>query len=432
MEAYVRMRPLLCILLLIAFPTIASEVNPKLPDPLSLEYSLKLSEEAHPDLIAVEQAIAIAKSQSSIAKSDKGLVLRAQARARWIDPPDATAQYGREDHQGKVFASKALYDFGKTSNKVESVRVQEDVEKLRLEQVKQYRRIEIMQIFFDVLLADLTYLRDNEAMKMAYVHYDKARDRLELGQKSEVDVLEKESQYFEKRKDNYHSESMQRLLRQQLSIVLNRPDDIVSNLYMPKLDYKNYKIIELERLQEVAQVNNLDLKKINLSLEALRLELQSLRANRHPTISAEVEAGIYKRNIGSNDRWRAGVVLDVPLYQGGKISGQIAELRGKIKLLENKRYQTQLQLNQKILMHWLAIDSFTSRVDADEKLFEYREIYLDRARADYELEYKTDLGDSMVKLTQASLNAAETDFELAMRWEQLRILTQMTLEEMRQ
>lgn len=426
------MRIFLSCLILISPAVFSVENSPKLPDPLSLEFALSLTEEAHPDISAINHAISIAKSQTAITEAKNGLQIRARARARWIDPPSVVEHYGREDHQGTLFAGKTIYDFGRTSNQVEAMKAHEVIEELRLQQVKQHRRIEIMQAFLDVVLSDLSYIHDNEAMTMGFIRYDRARERQELGQLSEVDVLEKENIYYEYRKVRYQSESLQRLLRNQFSIVVNRPNEIVSRFEVPSLNYDKYKLVDVKILQSAAETNNFDLKIIRHSLAALRAQLQSVRSNRHPIISAEVEGGLYERNMGSNDRWRAGLVLDMPLYQGGKVSGQLAEIQARIKELENKLYQEKIKINQEILMHWLSIESLAAQKESSNKRYDYSELYLDRARAVYEMEVKSDLGDAMVQLSQASLQAAQTDFEIAMRWEKLSVLTQMTLEEMRQ
>ena len=424
---------LIFLFLLFLSPFVFSNENiPKLPDPLSLKFALQLAGENHPDISSISYDIDLARSKSVVIESQNGFQLRAKARARLIDPPPTASMYGRQDHQGKILASKTIYDFGRTSGLVKSAETQEQIEKLRLQELKQYRRIEIMQAFFDVVIADLTYLRDNEAMTMGYLRYDRVKERQELGQMSDVDVLEKENIYFDKRQQRYKSEAMQRLFRNQFSVVVNHPNDIVSRFQVPELDYHRHKLIDVKKLQTSAVENNLSIKAIKLTLSALRDEMKSIRANRYPTISAEVEAGVYERNIGGNDRWRAGLVLDVPLYQGGKVSGLIAGLRSQIKKTESKLYSEKLKINQEVLTHAVLVESLIAQKAAADKRYDYRELYLDRARAIYDMEVKTDLGDSMVQLSQAALQAAETDFEIAMRWEKLRMLTQMTIEEMRQ
>jgi hypothetical protein len=54
---------------------------------------------------------------------------------------------------------------------------------------------------------------------------------------------------------------------------------------------------------------------------------------------------------------------------------------------------------------------------------DYRELDLDRSRALYELEVKTNLGTAMVEYTGAEREMVMTDFRIVLAWEQLDSLT---------
>ena len=54
---------------------------------------------------------------------------------------------------------------------------------------------------------------------------------------------------------------------------------------------------------------------------------------------------------------------------------------------------------------------------------DYRELDLDRSRALYELEVKTNLGDAMVEYTGAEREMVMTEFRIALAWEQIDNLT---------
>jgi len=53
----------------------------------------------------------------------------------------------------------------------------------------------------------------------------------------------------------------------------------------------------------------------------------------------------------------------------------------------------------------------------------YRDLNLDRSRALYEMEVSTDLGDSMVQITEAEYLSAQADYKMAEAWTRLDILT---------
>ncbi|KAA6185414.1 TolC family protein [Thiohalocapsa marina] len=97
------------------------------------------------------------------------------------------------------------------------------------------QRLEIRQRFFDVLLADLSYARDNEALAVAFIQFDRASVRAELGQFSPLQVAELEAEYQLILRQRAASEASQRLTRSLLAQALGRPDDLPAELVTPDL-----------------------------------------------------------------------------------------------------------------------------------------------------------------------------------------------------
>jgi hypothetical protein len=97
------------------------------------------------------------------------------------------------------------------------------------------QRLEIMERFFDVLLADLSFASDSEAMAVAYIQFDRASVRNELGQISPLRVLELESVYQDLLHRRAASEVSQQLTRALLAQALGNPADLPRNLLQPDL-----------------------------------------------------------------------------------------------------------------------------------------------------------------------------------------------------
>ena len=70
----------------------------------------------------------------------------------------------------------------------------------------------------------------DEVMAIAYVRVDRARDRQELGQISDIERLAAETTYQEARSARYQAQTEQRIRRVQLAEALNRPGAIVEHL----------------------------------------------------------------------------------------------------------------------------------------------------------------------------------------------------------
>jgi len=97
------------------------------------------------------------------------------------------------------------------------------------------QRLAIMERFFDALLADLSYARYSEAMAVAYIQFDRAGARWDLGQYSELGVLELEAVYQDVRQRQASSVALQRLTRSLLAQAIDRPLSLPRDLGPPQL-----------------------------------------------------------------------------------------------------------------------------------------------------------------------------------------------------
>lgn len=97
------------------------------------------------------------------------------------------------------------------------------------------QRLEIMERFFDVLLADLSFSTESEAMAVAYIQFDRASVRNELGQISPLRVLELESVYQEILHRRAAAEISQQLTRALLAQALGNPAALPRSLLEPTL-----------------------------------------------------------------------------------------------------------------------------------------------------------------------------------------------------
>ncbi len=97
------------------------------------------------------------------------------------------------------------------------------------------QQMEVMERFFDVLLADASFASESEAMAVAYVQFDRARTRRELGQFAEPRVLELEVVYQDLLHRRTASELSQQLTRLLLAQALGRSDDPPRDLEAPVL-----------------------------------------------------------------------------------------------------------------------------------------------------------------------------------------------------
>jgi outer membrane protein TolC len=402
---------------------VAEEVEP-LPEPLTLEYALSLVDEQHPALLAGQAEQALLAAELDGVEADNGLDVSIEGRARWVKPPSiARDDEVTDDHKLSLFVRKPLYDFGRTASRREAAQQASLGQEQRYRALRDERRLAIMQAYFDVLLADIEYARDNEAMAIAFIALDRLRNRQELGQASDIAVFEQEAAYQRSRYQLSLSENRQRATRARLANTLNRPGMLPSTVNRPALDYHRREVPEFETLVQQALQSNPTILALQAELVAAQQRIEAARSDRLPRLDGELEASDYSRELGSSDRLRAGITLQVPLYSGGRVDAAVAAQRAQRYKVQAKLEQARYDLRQQVLDLWLELQQLKLQREKAYSEQDYRELYLDRSRANYELEFTADLGDAMVRLSEAQLALAQTDYQLALAWEQLEALT---------
>lgn len=411
---------LLC-LLAMSVPT-AHAAEP-LPEPLTLEYALSLVDEGHPDLLAEQAEQARLSAQLQGVDARNALDISVEGRARWVEPPSIDNGDVVEDHKLSLYVRKPLYDFGRTDALRQAVQQASLGREHRYQAVRDNRRIAIMHSYFDVLLSDMEAARDNEALAVAFIALDRLRDRQELGQASDIAVLEAEAAYQRVRYQLAQSETRQRATRVRLANLLNRPGMPPSNLQKPQLDYRQRKLPEFETLVEQAMQRYPEILALRSEREAAQQRIEAARADHLPRLDGELEASNYSREIGSYDRWRAGVTLQIPIYSGGRVDASVADQRAQQYMVQARLDKARYDLRQNVLDLWLELQNLQLQQERANSEQDYSELYLDRSRANYEMEFTADLGDAMVRLSEAQLGLAQVEYQLAIAWERLDALT---------
>ncbi len=387
---------------------------PPLPEPLTLEHALSLADEPHPALVEAQAELERAEAARQRVAADSGIQAALESRLQWVEPSAVSPNQDHDDHLIGVSVRKRLYDFGRTEARLFAADAEIKSQELLYADARTQRRLDIMGAYFDVLLADLRYARDNEAMAVAYVELDRLRDRREQGQVSDIEVLEAETAYQHTRRRRYASDVRRRSTRAQLALLLNRPGMLSANLVEPQLAQLDRKLPAIEELQQLALAWNPQLQALREQVEAARQRVQAARAGKYPVIDGALEAAEYTRELGSSDALRGGVTLRVPLYTGGAIDSEIARRQAELKGLAARLAAREMEVRQAALELWQEVYVLRAQRDQARVTLDYRDLYLDRSRALYELDVRTDLGDSMVQFSAARLLQAETRYRLAL------------------
>ena len=403
--------------------SVMADTSSRLPDPLNLQQAMDMAnDQQHYQLLEARAEMANAVSQLAQAESVMDFSAQLELEAAYIEPSPIAIDQSRNDGQAALRLVKPLYDFAGSDEKVLAANIEHSALQDFMQYVIAQRKLDIARQFFEVILADLKYAWDNEAMAMAFVRFDADKDRYALAQISDVQMLEAENQYLDILHQRSLSEMNQRHTRAVLAELLNRPTQLPSNLKMPDTAHIKASSPEYPRvLEKVMQFNPL-IKLTESQLEAAEQRVIAESQQLRPRLNAELEVYEYARLQGSSDEWRAQLNLTIPLYENASIKSNVARARADKLRKQAELLSIKSEIRKQALQLWQTVELLSRRREQLKTSQEFRELNLDRSRALYEMEVATDLGSSMVAISEIQYKQAKNDFELALAWMQLRVL----------
>jgi outer membrane protein TolC len=414
------------LLLVVSGPLPAAGPLEPLPTPLTLEQALRLADQSHPERELADAALRKARAEQAEVAAADDLEVQFSTALSAVEPSPVAEDQSHNDNWASLRLSKQLIDFGRTESALAAADAAAQGRSWHLIDVRQQRRLQVMARYFDVLLADLEQARDNEAMSIAYVDWDRARNRNELGQVSDIRVLELESTYQKARLRVNASQQKQRISRSLLAVSLDRPDDLPADLVYPSA-LEPRSLPEVEELTRQALHNNPSLLALRADVEALEQRLRAVAAEDNPVLRAELEAASYNRDLGGRNPLTASLVLEVPLFSGNRVDARLARERAHLQENRARLRVYELEMRQQLLEQWLELQRLQIRRQELQVTGDYRDLYLERSRTLYDLEVTTDLGDSMTQIADLQLQQAANDLQIRLTRAKLDALTGVLL-----
>ncbi len=294
----------------------------------------------------------------------------------------------------------------------------------QLQQLKKDKTTQVMRAFFDVILSDMRYETVLERLAISAIREGRVKDDFDTKDASEVELLEKQTQTQLDVSKRIEAESLQITTRAKLAQLLNityenRPDDLVRpNL---KHFFEN-ELGEFEIWQKKILNSNPDLDELERELVSLKQQINSEKNNKEIVISSNARLGEQAYQRDKNGKWRVGLNFVMPLGQSYSQKRKITELSLKIKQKKLSIDQLKQNLNQRALSLWLELKTLKQLQKALTVELDYRDLYLERARANYEMEIKSDIGHAMTNLTDSEWKLAKNEFNYVVTLTQLRQL----------
>jgi len=408
-------------LLAVLFPIAVT--GERLPEPLTLEAALNTAANpSHFELVAIDQRLEVVKAEMGIEKSSNGFSLDLTGRIREVGLSDeAFTGDDTDDSAASLILSKPLYDFGRQDSLENKLALQLQALEHQKRLVIEQRRLQIMEKYFDVLNADNNFISENEALAIGFIRYDNAVQDLELGRVAEIEVLRLQSEYEVTRQKRALAMQQQRLTRAILAEAMGNPSQIPSDLEVPAIDNERQLPDDITALTERALQFSLEAQVVRANTRAAQAAIDIAAATDNPSLELELEASTYERDSRLRDDWRASLYFEIPLYSSSPAEKiKLAQAHYNQALANQHKLHSHLRLE--VLKLWQQIQQLQLEYQGRIVEQDYRDKYLDRSRAEYELEFKTDLGDSMVLFSRSNTERQRVLYALEVAYQRLAAL----------
>jgi outer membrane protein TolC len=393
-----------------------------LPEPLTLEAALATaSNPNHHAVRLVDQKLFEVLALSGVESSDSGVTIDIKGRLRKVGPSNSADTDEDNDSAASLFVSKPIYDFGVSDARMDTLELRHEILLIEKQQIIDQRRLLIMEKYFDVLNADNEFISENENLAIGFIRFDRARENLELGSSSEIDVARLQADYERIRQLVNQAQSRQRLTRMILAEVMGYPLQLPNLLESPKVDIDKPVNNDVEAMIETALTSSNEAKLMNGRSRVAASVIQQADTINSPRLDFELEFSSYERETSTRDDWRASVYFDVPLYSSSRSSGlNLAQARYQKSLSEISRYESEIRL--RVLQYWQSIEQYRLMAQGAKVEQHFRDMYLDRSRAEYELEFRSDLGDAMVQFSRARTQRIKALYAFELAYNRLELL----------
>ncbi len=386
---------------------------------LTLEEVLAHADQPHPDLdlARARHDGAVAEARLADSLNDFRVTLDASLRS------GRNALYDdqfRPDHFARLNARRTLFDSGRQQAAGQAAVHERDAQAAYLLDARGQRRLTLMTRFFDLLLAEMRDVAETERMAVAWVEWDKAKDRHDVGELAQWRLAELEARFQEALAQRNEVRRSLREKRLALAQAMNRQGMLLDELVDPALRDNDRKLPDWEVLLAAVREHSPRLRAQRELLAGARQRINGARMEYRPSIEFEAEAAAWKREATARDDLRAGINFVWPLWQGGRADARVAREQARLHELQ-AGYERDLHAMELALRDtWEEIQWLRSSARRDAELRErHRDLALERARAEYEMELKTDIGNSMAETQVARLNRRAVEYRLALAWARL-------------
>ncbi len=299
-----------------------------------------------------------------------------------------------------------LYEFQRTKSRIELSKIRRDTAQLMLRQLHIDLQLRIIRLFAEAQLYKKLSEVKREEMAIAYVRFDRARERKELGLATDHEVLRLESVYREKRSELFYAQHMYNHTLLQIKELAGIPyETIIQVEDLPTREVDRL-IKPFPELLKEALEKNTSLRIKDLEVKSYEEDIKVVRQVISPRLSLRI----------STDK--SGLELSTPIYDAGR-QYKVDYLASLKRSAQSEREGIEASLRLMFFSapyEWEYLRAKLTEATAKDR---FAEENLTLRRSEYELELAFDLGYAMAEKSEAERQLMEARYKLILLWAKL-------------
>jgi outer membrane protein len=384
-------------------------------DSLTVDQAVKRVLDTNPLLSQSTAMIRMSEARVMQAEAANNIFVTAEAGYTRLDPVSALSFPGfgeipvftPNNFDAHIGAQYTLYDFGKSSATVDVNRSRVQTSSDMLGLTRTGLAVQTRRIFFTILLLRKSEQVQDDQLRALREHLLVTQKRVSAGSATTFDVLTTEVRIAtaeNQRVDLQNALAKQETqFRQLLAMSSSAPILLRGDLVLPVINYS------IDSLMQLAMDRRMEVKLVGDAEASARLQKTAAGLITAPSVKAGITYG-FKNGFEPNfdvlrGNWVAGVLFQLPVYDGGRSAAQVEEAEAAIVGEQAHRLDVVRQIRADI-------EQVLADVQAANAKVKISEVQLDQAREAVDIAAKRYESGSVTNLDVLDAETARTVAEL--------------------
>jgi outer membrane protein len=296
---------------------------------------------------------------------------------------------------GKISLKQLIYDFGKTSGSVNTLKYKSDSYLSSNEQEISNKKMDVKKAYYAVLQAIALINVNKENVKLNEIQLYRSQKYFDAGIRTKIDVSDAKVELIKSKLDLKKSLYDLKLAYASLDQVVGfkeieknykvyRHALNLENLYSSLSSYS----LSLDESINYAYENRYELKKYLSDIKSAKSTSKSYLADYYPQLYfgadyTKQESDKFKSST-PEDQWKAALNLDWNLYHGGATSASVQEKIIQINISQAQLENSKLSIKKETTQAYINVNKAKDSVQLSQSLLEVSSEKFDQAQKRYE------------------------------------------------